>query len=214
MQKLIHKVFDFLFPDSCLGCNKTGIPLCQNCISNIPTIDHSKENFVCVFSYKNKIIKKSLWNLKYFNKQNLAKIFASTLNDKVLEDISEKIQFEGKQEILIVPIPTSKTRRREKEANQSELLAKSLAKIMNAPYCKNALVKVRETKRQVETKNREERLRNLLGAFEHNSKIDLKDKLIILVDDITTTGATLNEGAKILYEAGAKNVLKTAVASA
>ncbi|MBI4054121.1 MAG: ComF family protein [Candidatus Doudnabacteria bacterium] len=106
---------------------------------------------------------------------------------------------------LLTFVPLSSFRQRERGYNQSELLAQRLSGIALLPILEKGLTRQMDTKPQVKL-GKEERTVNVRGAFGVDSKLDLKDKNILLLDDIATTGATLNECAKTLKRAGAKAV--------
>ena len=89
--------------------------------------------------------------------------------------------------------------------NQSEVLAKNISKILKIPICNDALIAARKTKIQ-HTLTKDERFKNVRGKFIANKKHDLTGKTVLLVDDIKTTGATLDECAKQLLSLGADEV--------
>ncbi|MFH1892692.1 MAG: ComF family protein [Candidatus Zixiibacteriota bacterium] len=113
----------------------------------------------------------------------------------------------------IVPIPLHWTRRRQRGFNQSELIANSLGEKLGLPVSLRVLERVRRTLDQTGL-NAKERVENMRGAFATCSRIDLSGRTILLVDDVTTTGATLNEAAKELRKAGCKNVFAAVIAVA
>jgi ComF family protein len=115
----------------------------------------------------------------------------------------------GKEFDIIVPVPLHRLREREREFNQSDLLAARLVKHLGCPV-KNLLKRTRATAPQAGL-SREERMQNLEGAFEVK-KNPLAGASLLLVDDVTTTGATLEACAAVLMEAGAAEVCAVVVA--
>ncbi len=113
---------------------------------------------------------------------------------------------------LVVPVPLGAGRKRERGYNQAALLAKPLAYRLNLPYRPQALSRLRETRSQVEL-SREERLVNVVGAFKARSGL-VKGKHVLVVDDVTTTGATLEACADSLLHAGAVSVFGLTLARA
>ncbi len=112
---------------------------------------------------------------------------------------------------FIVPIPLSKKRLKERGFNQSEEIAKELSKFLEIPMASNVLLKIKETLPQVElSKNGREE--NIKGVFVVRIKDPIKEKNILLVDDVLTTGSTLAEAARCLKDAGAKHVWGITVA--
>ena len=105
----------------------------------------------------------------------------------------------------IIPVPISKKRRNERGYNQSELIAREIAKRTQIPYQNQCLFKTKNIVEQSKLK-KEERQKNIQGVYElHNSQI-LENKKILLVDDIYTTGSTVNECCRILRQANPKKI--------
>jgi ComF family protein len=101
----------------------------------------------------------------------------------------------------IVPVPLAGSRRRERGYNQSELLAKELSRLTDIPLARRALVRPRSASPQYRLNDRDERRRNVTGAFLPGKRVPRGG--VLLVDDVITTGATLNACACVLIEAGA-----------
>ena len=112
---------------------------------------------------------------------------------------------------VLVPVPLHSRRLRERGYNQSALLAAEVGKRNGLPVVTDSLVRLRHTKAQVKTAGAEERQRNLAGAFGcRNAK--LAGRRVLVVDDVCTTGATLNSCATALRAAGAASVWGLALA--
>jgi competence protein ComFC len=105
---------------------------------------------------------------------------------------------------------TAKTERK-REYNHAKLLAEKLSVIINVPVA-NVIVKLKETERQARL-GKKDRLKNLIGVFKITNKKLIKDKTILIVDDVTTTGATAEVISAKLKKAGAKRVMLLTVAS-
>jgi ComF family protein len=104
----------------------------------------------------------------------------------------------------LVPVPLASARKRERGYNQSELLARGLSQQWHIPVFDDVVVRSRATESQTRL-TPEQRLGNVAGSFRIGNRIDaLVGAHLIVVDDVVTTGATLNECAKVLYEAGAR----------
>ncbi len=130
-----------------------------------------------------------------------------------MEDISDAMIFENAKQWVLVPIPSSKKRRSERGFNQAELIARKIFEYdegKNFSCDTSLLFKIKDTPHQSELKNRAERLKNLIGAFSASGKCSGKN--IILIDDVITTGTTMNEAAKVLKKSGAKKVLGFSIA--
>ena len=106
---------------------------------------------------------------------------------------------------MLVPVPVHKKRLKERGFNQSDVLAKSIAELSGKMCCYNGIKRVRYTAPQSGL-HPDQRLINIKNAFEINNEIDFKSKKIVLIDDIFTTGATINECAGILRKSGAAQV--------
>ena len=185
--------------------------VCQSCIDNLPSSTKELPDIISLFDYTNELVKKLIWHLKYRNKTSLAKIFAAAIYDRIVPELEELETMNNFENPILVPIPLSKNRLKERGYNQSELLVDELAKLTNleALVC---LEKIKETPTQVSIKNREKRLANLSSCFIPIKIEKIKDRNIFVVDDVTTTGTTIEEARKTLLEAGAKKVLGLTIA--
>lgn len=106
---------------------------------------------------------------------------------------------------IIIPVPLHKVRQRERGFNQSALLANHLTGLLGAPCQPRAITRIRPTPTQTRLKKRD-RQRNVKGAFQCPKPHLIQDQHVLLVDDVCTTGSTLNECARILIQAGAHSV--------
>jgi ComF family protein len=106
---------------------------------------------------------------------------------------------------IIIPVPLHHKRLRARMFNQSALLAQEIGKRVQKTYIPDALRRIRPTLPQ-KGLSAKERLKNVQGAFAVNGNVSLRNKNILLVDDVFTSGATLNECAKVLKEAGADRI--------
>ncbi|MBI3632525.1 MAG: ComF family protein [Candidatus Vogelbacteria bacterium] len=147
----------------------------------------------------------------------MVKPLARVMHDRILEELSDtsEIMLNQGQKIVIVPVPLSKERLKERGFNQAEIIARE---IVIYDYGKSfvpensVLTKTKHTTSQVETKNKTDRMRNLRGAFSLNHPELIKDKIVILLDDVTTTGATMEECTKVLKRAKPRKIIKLALA--
>jgi competence protein ComFC len=114
---------------------------------------------------------------------------------------------------LLVPVPLHMKRLRERGFNQALLLVKELSKRTGIPYAERALKKIKDTPFQITLKKRERR-KNLRRAFQVKDPEAIKGKAVMLVDDVYTTGTTVNECSRALRRAGAEGVVVLTVARA
>lgn len=154
-------------------------------------------SFAC-FEYS-EITQEFIHFFKYKKFNELSNTFAAELAD-VLENAVTNIQFD-----LLASVPLHKKRLKERGFNQAELIAKSLSEKINIPYSSNTLVRPRYTKPQAKM-SREERIKNVKDAFRLGDSQLLKSKIVLLIDDVLTTGSTMNECARLLRLGGAKEV--------
>ena len=215
----LNTILDIIFPSKCILCNKYGADLCLDCLKDAPGAERESAKWIFpLYDYRHPTIKKSLWLLKYKGKKRLASVFAEIIYEKILEELSELSVLENFTAPILIPIPLSPQRYRERGFNQAELICKKIIKINNLRHGVNiklediVLIKPKETPHQALIRNRNERLKNIIGSFAIKNGEKIKNKNIILIDDITTTGATLSEAKKVLKQAGARKVIAFTVA--
>jgi len=111
----------------------------------------------------------------------------------------------------IVPVPLHPRKQRQREFNQAEYLAGGLSKVVNVPVLKRNLRRVKDTPTQTKL-DAEARMKNLRDAFAVRDESAIKGKRLVILDDVFTTGATMDSCAKTLRGAGPKDVIALAVA--
>lgn len=132
----------------------------------------------------------------------LGKIMADYLNSNNSIFHAETVEVSS---LTILPVPLHPRRLREREFNQSLLLAKEIGRTLGIPFIPDNLRRIRWTKPQIELKG-EERLTNVKGAFGLKEPGEIEGKSFLLIDDVYTTGATVRECSKVLKKAGAEKV--------
>lgn len=208
--KVIAKNFlNLLYPLHCLGCETAleamnEFHLCGHCAASINhnamppfELDDSRVKAYSACLYDD-ALKELVHSFKYKGKTVLAKIFSKLMIDYI-KDNPEIIDVD-----LVTIVPLHKERLREREFNQSLLIANPISREYSLVLI-NTLEKIRKTRYQNELL-KSERLKNLKKAFSVSPGADIKDKKILLIDDIMTTGSTLGECAKTLLSGGAKSV--------
>lgn len=183
------------------NCNKCSVPLrmiedgpyCESCKNTFYYFDKA----IAVVSYQEDI-KRLIYRFKYSNHTYLATTMAYMMSDK--------LEVEGFKIDLIIPIPLYKGKQRERGFNQSDLLSKYISEKINIPINTNTLIRSKNTKVMHKLSKRE-RQENVKDAFKVVDKWVIKDKSILLVDDIFTTGSTVNICSKLLTESGAKSII-------
>jgi ComF family protein len=142
--------------------------------------------------------------LKYGKKVHAAFHMAEMIRDRLRDSGMEAFD-------LIVPVPLHESRERERGFNQAFLLAEALGKMRGEPVCKDAIYMKKPTIDQTRL-GRQGRFKNLKGSFNTRNGINLNGKRILLIDDVLTTGATADDCARALKEAGAEAVVAATVA--
>jgi len=214
--KFLNALLELVFPTKCISCGEAGTDFCSWCLSQSrPAERESAEWIFPLYDYRHPPIKKALWLFKYKGKKRLAGIFAEVIYERMLEELSDLSTMENFTDPILIPIPLSSRRFRERGYNQAELICREiihLSKTNHLALETNILIKPKDTEHQARIKNRSLRLKNLAGSFRVENPELIKKKNIILIDDVTTTGATLNEARKTLRAAGARKVIAFTVA--
>lgn len=216
MQKIIDILLNILFPQVCFGCKKPHESLCNICLENArATHEEDSAYILFVFHYRNPAIKKAIWAMKYRGNSPVAEVFARELHDVLLGELEERVLFQNFTKPVLVPIPLSKKRLRERGFNQAEKLCKEAIKLDTEKifeFVPRVLEKIKETPVQTSIKNKRERLKNIKGSFTVRNPEEVRGRNIILIDDIWTTGGTLDEAKRVLLKAGARRIIAITVA--
>ncbi len=206
---------DLMFPEACLGCKKRGISLCDNCILKIRKAERETERDIqACYDYRDPLIKRAIWDLKYHHRLHLGRKLGKLVYETLIEDISDMKIYTG-QSIVVVPVPLSRKRMKERGYNQAEIIAKGFCDSGNKEVLElrtDILKKKIDTKPQARITNRNERLKNVKGVFEIKNPEVVKGRTIIIIDDVTTTGGTIKEILKLLKNSGAKKAVGFTVA--
>lgn len=220
-------IFDWLYPRRCPVCEDIVMPkgelVCDECRSRIPYI-HSPRCCRCgkeladerqefcydctrkTFYYEcgaaplryNAVMRRAMEGLKYRNKREYADFFA----EEILRAYGNMLK--SWQPDMLIPVPIHSARRRSRGYNQAELLAEPFGERLGVPVRNDILIRSRSTGPQNKL-NDKERRKNVEEAFQIKEN-GVQLKRVILVDDIYTTGSTVNACAKVLKEAGAGTV--------
>lgn len=200
-KELIHSScrskLPYILGAKCMKCGKKvenqEIEYCYDCTKMKHIFDKGR----CLYSH-NAEVKKSIYNFKYKNKREYARAYGEEISDNLRDEILSW----GAN--VIIPVPLHKTKLRIRGYNQAELLAKELSKRFNIPMENKMLTRIKRTKPQKEL-NDSDRKKNMKNAFIVDKNI-VKYKKVILVDDIYTTGSTIDGCAKVLKENGVNKV--------
>lgn len=232
LSNIINFIKDTISPKVCYSCKIEWHFLCLQCLQKINKYSSfcyvcklNSDNFeihkkckkyvffdkIIVYThYKNNTIKKLIKDAKYYGRQEVLYDFWLQLSTMFLENENISI----KTDYIIIPSPMHFLRKLSRWYNQSEILAKTIALKTGINYNKYVLKKIKNTKQQSKLQ-KHERDNNLKDCFKVNKKYieDVKGKNIILVDDVISTWATINEISKVLKEAWVKKVIWLIIAS-
>ncbi len=212
-----EQLLSLIFPERCIGCNRQGSALCAICERTIITRATALGGTTAVlFDYHHPLIKKAIWALKYGRTPALGRYFGNALYREFFKQLSKGTKL-SHEEIILLPIPAGKKAVAIRGYNHATIIANSIAKYgradgMNIFVVNDILYKKKENTQQVKMREKGKREQNVLGNFGiHNGEL-IKGKTIILIDDVITTGATMNEAKRAVKEHGPKRVLAIAVA--
>jgi len=208
----IRNIFNVVF-DAILPRRERRVRTESRTLEDIPLFPESHDllgvRITTIMDYRNPEIEDLIRVLKYDGSAHAARLAASVLADYLREEFASARSF-SQRKILLVPVPLFKTRARERGWNQIDLVLKALPHEFRdgtlSTHTPHALVRTRATRAQTRLP-RSERLSNVAGAFSLTDGALVRDSHIFLVDDVTTTGATLANAANPLRRAGAKVTL-------
>lgn len=159
-----------------------------------------------ILSYRNRHVRAAIWELKYRKNTKVAKMFAELLAEKLT-------MVHGN--LTIVPIPLSEKRHHERGYNQIEIILEQLPKNVHWTIDFDILHRTQHTVPQTKL-SRAERLKNLEHCFEvknaNNSKQEIRNRHFVIIDDVMTTGSTIQLAREVLLQAGANDVIAIALA--
>lgn len=167
-----------------------------------------------IFDYKDETIRTLIWELKYKRNQKSISILGKILSDELLAILADLRTWKNFNNPILIPLPLSKERQRERGFNQTLLLAQEIKKyVENTIELKPELLsKIKHTDTQTSQSSKQERMNNLKGCFQANNSELIKNRNVILLDDVITTGATIHEARNTLLKAEAKRVIAVTVA--
>lgn len=214
---MLEELLTLLFPEHCVGCDKTGSSLCAICERTITTRPHALGATVAtLFDYQNPLVKRALWALKYRRKRSLGKYFGIALYREFFKSLAQGNK-QTKETIVLVAIPSGKRAFRLRGYNHAGIIAEAIVHAAKADglvlQCEpRMLFKKRENEQQVKAHTKAKRAKNVAHAFGVRHGERIAGKTVVLIDDIITTGATIAEARRALNEWKPKRILAVAVA--
>lgn len=218
---------DLIYPKECVGCGIEGFWICPRCEQEIIAIKlpycpncktlnndgrfcqncrhkYKLSGIIISAHYKFGPLREAIHSYKYDGIFELENYFRPLLIARLKNNLPQGDK-------IVVPIPLYYKKEMKRGFNQAERLAKIIAQEFNLPLENKALKRTKETEAQMSLKKKERR-ENIASAFKVITKNKIKNKTILLVDDVATTGLTLDEAAKVLIESGAKKVWGVVIA--
>ena len=212
---ILNDILNFIFPRNCITCSHLLTDnehiICSECYYAIPRTNFHKdpENPVLQlfwgrisicnatsFFYFNKgsRFQKLIHSLKYEGRSNIGieagKMFGAEIRDSVFNTVD-----------IAAPVPLHRKKLRKRGYNQSEMIATGICKSLGIPLVADLLERTEFTDTQTR-RSRYDRFTNVTGSFRLNESYDFRDKHVLLVDDVVTTGSTLEACAEVLLEGG------------
>lgn len=209
MNPLAERLKDVLWPRTCAVCDcgrpsdRPGSYICSRCYATLPWYDEFSKS---AFAYLEPV--SQLINIYKFNGA-----------DYLTDDFADALErsFRKKHDVsavdLVIPVPLHPRRLAQRGYNQSGLLAAAFAKRIGRLFDDTSFVRVRDTEHQSRSSG-DERRTNLKGAFRAVDPAGVRGRTIVLIDDVMTTGATLEECSEALYAGGAYKVIPFVLAKA
>ncbi len=226
-------LLDLIFPKFCISCGREGSHICYDCLSMVEILEYqfcpvcqkrvidgkickncrTRTNLAGLFAatpYQNKIVKKMINKFKYtpYIKNLSFPLYSLIISHlKQLNNYSFSILDNG----ILIPVPLHRKRLKIRGFNQTEKIANHFSEFLKIPLIKDVLIKTKESQSQIGLSS-EQRKQNIQGVFTCENIEQIKAKKILLIDDVFTTGSTMEECAKTLNQAGAKEVWGIVVA--
>lgn len=200
---------------NCLICDrKTGsfTYICDYCLELFSPkaervtrdFSHVDEAYSCF--YYGSLLREAITSFKFANKRYLSLVFGEILIDKIFYlGLNKKVD-------LLVPVPIHKETLKKRGFNQIDLLAEEICANTKIKESKDNLIKIKMTQEQARL-DQDARKTNLLGSFLVKRPEEIRGRTILLLDDMITTGSTIEEGAKVLKKAGALKVIALSIAT-
>ena len=211
---------DLLSPPQCVHCGRVEVWICKRCVSALPLI-----SVETCWRCGRPVAEPGLCSICERNPLQVNPVRSSVLFEGEIRDLIHALKYRGAASVaqalaphmaaswrrydmdadLLIPVPLHPQREAKRGYNQAYLLAAALSPHIDCPVAPHVLKRVRNTTSQTQL-NLEERRQNVTGAFAVATGLDLKGYKVTLIDDVATTGSTLDACAKMLLQANAEKV--------
>jgi competence protein ComFC len=200
VKKLFDGLIEIIYPreNYCIICKEDDcFGICDSCKRSIKTIGKEYQDKIISYGYYGGVLKDLILRFKYKKNFTAGDILSEFLEEYMINNIDYK-------GYILTYIPLSKKSQRNRGFNQCEYIAQKIAKDLSIEVFE-ILVKQRETKEQ-KTLKKDERYENIKDAFKLKNTVTINNGKFIVIDDVTTTGATLYEAYKLLKKSNAKDI--------
>jgi competence protein ComFC len=224
---LAKSVMDLIYPLRCGGCGANGHVLCKECVDTFLSVEEETSCPMCGMPVGIRSVCGKCLDEKNLFEEGLYGFYY----ENRLRDAIHSFKFSGRKDVgkhlvglvekritafsyrfdCIIPLPVTEKRLKERGFNQSFILAEEISRMTGKPVYHSVLIKTKETRDQY-TLSRDERKKNIKGAFSLAKDAHLKSKKVLLVDDLYTTGQTAREAARTLLRGKAEDVVFFALA--
>lgn len=218
---------DLVYPIHCGGCSANGYVICKDCADTFLPVDEETSCPLCGLPVGAKsVCGKCLDDKNLFDEGIYGFYYENRLRDAIhsfkfsgrkdvgrhlIGLVAKKITVRSSRFDCIVPLPVTEKRLKERGFNQSFIISEEISKMTGKPVCHSALLKTKDTLDQYSL-SKDERKKNVKNAFSLSRDGDIKDKKVLLVDDLYTTGHTAKEATRILLKGKAREVVFFALA--
>lgn len=200
VEKLWEALIEVIYPreNYCIICKEEDcFGICNTCKKSIKPIGEAYQDEIISYGYYGGVLKELILKFKYKDNFTAGDILTEILEEYIIKNFNYR-------EYIITYIPLSKKAEKVRGFNQCEYIAKKIARDLSIEAFE-ILIKAKETKEQKKLK-KDERFENIKDAFQIKEGIKIKNQKIILIDDVTTTGATLREAYKVLKKFNFKDI--------
>jgi ComF family protein len=208
---MLSLIEEFLFPKRCAKCGAPKTALCNKCSLRIRFSQPLDAPYsYAIYDYQEKVIQNAIKSFKYYRKKEPLRSIVKTSIPHIDEYISSVLQYTEQENMVCIPIPEHLSKERKNGYSHTKLIAHWIAESSNTFCVKTILKKTHHTLPQAKL-SRSDRLRNVEKSMEATQRLD-PHGVYIVIDDVTTTGATFVEARRALNEAGARKIMCIAIA--
>lgn len=207
---MLEKLLHIFFPRRCIDCRNPGSALCDSCLRRIRYADTLPDHTFAIYDYGSSIVRRGIRAFKYYRRSEVVRVLVDASVPFINEFLGETLQSTSAQSFVFVPIPEHPRKLRVKGFNQAVVLTKWWGTAFPKSSVQEVLTKTVFTMPQARL-GRSARLKNIAHTMQATRVLD-PSVTYIIIDDVTTTGATFVEARRALRTAGAKKIFCIALA--